>query len=80
MVVCSFRQVVLPCVGCDVISSFTMNVFSYSLPPAVADNDAMFGARIFLFFMSKIAAAIVLPSDDAVSSLNLLNSSTCSAV
>jgi hypothetical protein len=43
-----------------------MNVFRYTLPPAASDNDAMFGARIFLFFMAKIAAAIVLPSDHAL--------------
>jgi hypothetical protein len=62
MLVCSFRQVAVPTVGCDVISSFTVSVFGYALPPAVADNDAMFGARIFLFFMGKIAAVILSPS------------------
>jgi len=74
LLVCSFRQVAVPSAGCDVISSFTMGVCRYALPPAAADNDAVFGARIFLFFMAKIVAASVLdlPSDDAVSHIHSL--------
>jgi len=70
----------VPSVGCDVMSSFAMNVFRYALPPAAADNDVVFGARIFVFFMTKIAASIVLPADHAVSRINSLTSRSSSVV